>query len=164
MSTDRKARIAINGFGRIGRLAARRVLGDPNMELVAINDLADNASLTYLFQRDSVQGPYNGEVALDGDTLHVDGQAVPMTENRDILANKWGELGVDVVLECTGVFTNRAGNAPHFEAGAKRVIISAPAKDPDVTIVLGVNEDQFDPAVRAAVWADMLRSDPVGAS
>ncbi len=140
------ARIAINGFGRIGRLAARRVLKDPELELVAINDLADNEALTYLFKYDSVHGSFGGQVAIDGDTLHVDGKAVRMTENRDILANKWGELGVDIVLECTGVFTNRAGNQPHFDAGAKRVIISAPAKEPDITVVLGVNHDAYDPA------------------
>ena len=140
------ARIAINGFGRIGRLAARRVLKDPAFELVAINDLADNEALTYLFKYDSVHGSWPGEAKLDGDMLHVDGKSVRMTEHRDILANKWGELGVDIVLECTGVFTDRAKNQPHFDAGAKKVIISAPAKEPDVTIVLGVNDDKYDPA------------------
>lgn len=139
-------RIAINGFGRIGRLAARRVLADPNLELVAINDLADNEALTYLFKRDSVHGTYPGDVRLEGETLLVDGKSVRMTENRDILANKWGDHGVDIVLECTGVFTDRPKNQPHFDAGAKKVIISAPAKEPDVTIVLGVNHDKYDPA------------------
>ncbi len=139
-------RIAINGFGRIGRLAARRVLQDPSFELVAINDLADNEALAYLFKYDSVHGTYPGEVHLEGDVLHVDGKSVRMTENRDILANKWGEIGVDIVLECTGVFTDRAKNQPHFDAGAKKVIISAPAKEPDITIVLGVNEDKYDHA------------------
>lgn len=137
-------RIAINGFGRIGRLAARRVLADPNLELVAINDLADNEALAYLFKRDSVHGTYPGEVKLDGETLHVDGKTVRMTENRDIAANEWGKHGVDIVLECTGVFTDRAKNQPHFDAGAKKVIISAPAKEPDITIVLGVNDEKYD--------------------
>lgn len=137
-------RIAINGFGRIGRLAARRVLADPNLELVAINDLADNEALAYLFKRDSVHGTYPGEVKLDGETLFVDGKAVRMTENRDIAANEWGKHGVDIVLECTGVFTDRAKNQPHFDAGAKKVIISAPAKEPDITIVLGVNDEKYD--------------------
>jgi glyceraldehyde 3-phosphate dehydrogenase len=137
-------RIAINGFGRIGRLAARRVLADPSLELVAINDLADNEALAYLFKRDSVHGTYPGEVKLDGETLHVDGKTVRMTENRDIAANEWGKHGVDIVLECTGVFTDRAKNQPHFDAGAKKVIISAPAKEPDITIVLGVNDEKYD--------------------
>ena len=91
-------RIAINGFGRIGRLAARRVLQDPSFELVAINDLADNEALAYLFKYDSVHGTYPGEVHLEGDVLHVDGKSVRMTENRDILANKWGEIGVAVCV------------------------------------------------------------------
>jgi len=140
------ARIAINGFGRIGRLAARLVLKDPAFELVAINDLADNAALTYLFKYDSVHGSYPGDVRIENDVLHVDGKAVRMTENRDILANKWGDHGVDIVLECTGAFVDRPKNQPHFDAGAKKVIISAPAKEPDVTIVLGVNHDKYDPA------------------
>jgi len=145
------ARIAINGFGRIGRLAARRVLKDPAFELVAINDLADNEALTYLFKYDSVHGSYPGDVRIEhgGDgvgVLHVDGKAVRMTENRDILANKWGDFGVDIVLECTGAFVDRAKNQPHFDAGAKKIIISAPAKEPDITIVLGVNHEKYDPA------------------
>lgn len=139
-------RIAINGFGRIGRLAARRVLADPNLELVAINDLADNEALAYLFKRDSVHGTYPGDVRIEGETLFVDGKTVRMTENRDIAANAWGQHGVDIVLECTGVFTDRAKNQPHFDAGAKKVIISAPAKEPDITIVLGVNDEKYDPS------------------
>lgn len=137
-------RIAINGFGRIGRLAARRVLADPTLELVAINDLADNEALTYLFKHDSVHGQYQGEVKLEGETLIVDGRSVRMTENRDIAANAWGQHGVDIVLECTGVFTDRPKNQPHFDAGARKVIISAPAKEPDITIVLGVNEGSYE--------------------
>jgi len=139
-------RIAINGFGRIGRLAARRVLADPGLELVAINDLADNTALAYLFKYDSVHGTYPGAVHLDGDTLNVDGKAIRMTENRDIAANEWGKHGVDIVLECTGVFIDRPKNQPHFDTGAKKVLISAPAKEPDITIVLGVNDEKYDPA------------------
>jgi len=141
-----KTRVAINGFGRIGRLAARRLLKHDSLELVAINDLADNEALTYLFKHDSVHGNYQGEVELDGDVLNVDGHGIRMTEYRNPLDNKWGEIGVDIVLECTGVFVDRPGNQAHFDAGAKRVIISSPAKGPDITIVLGVNEDDFDPA------------------
>ncbi len=137
-------RIAINGFGRIGRLAARKVLADPSLELVAINDLADNEALTYLFKHDSVHGTYAGDVRLEGGNLHVGDKVVRMTENRDILANEWGKHGVDIVLECTGVFVDRAKNQPHFDAGAKKVLISAPAKEPDVTIVMGVNHETYD--------------------
>ncbi len=141
-----RTRVAINGFGRIGRLAARRLLGHDSLELVAINDLAANEALTYLFKHDSVHGTFKGDVNLDGDTLTVDGHAVRMTEHRTPLDNKWGDLGVDIVLECTGVFIDRPGNQAHFDAGAKRVVISAPAKGPDITMVLGVNEGDFDPA------------------
>jgi glyceraldehyde 3-phosphate dehydrogenase len=137
-------RIAINGFGRIGRLAARRVLADPNLELVAINDLADNEALTYLFKHDSVHGTYPADVRLEDGHLRVGDKSVRMTEHRDILANEWGKHGVDIVLECTGVFVDRAKNQPHFDAGAKKVLISAPAKEPDITIVMGVNHDAYE--------------------
>lgn len=140
-----KTRVAINGFGRIGRLAARNILADANMELVAINDLADNEALTYLFKYDSVHGTYPGDVKLDGEVLIVGSSAVRMTAFKDPRECKWGEYGVDIVLECTGVFVDQEKNKPHFEAGAKKVIISAPAKGPDITIVLGVNEEKYDP-------------------
>ncbi|TNF24204.1 MAG: type I glyceraldehyde-3-phosphate dehydrogenase [Deltaproteobacteria bacterium] len=140
-----KIRIAINGFGRIGRLAARTVLDRNDLELVAINDLADNAALTYLFKNDSVQGRFNRDVHLEGDVVYVDGKAIAMTEHRDPMACKWGEQGVDIVLECTGVFLTREKAQPHFDSGAKKVLLSAPAKDKGIkTVVMGVNHDTLD--------------------
>ena len=143
-----KTRVAINGFGRIGRLAARRVLARPDeFELVAINDLADTEALAYLFKYDSVHGTYAPEVHLDGpERLHVGDHLIHMTANRDPGACKWGDQGVTVVLECSGVFVKRDQNQPHFNAGAKKVLISAPAKEPDLTVVLGVNHEKYDPA------------------
>lgn len=140
-----KTRVAINGFGRIGRLAARRILAYADMELVAINDLADNEALAYLYKYDSVHGTVKDDVRLEGEVLVVGGNAIRMTAHKDPMACKWGEYGVDIVLECTGVFTKKDQNKVHFDAGAKKVIISAPAKEPDVTIVLGVNDGQYDP-------------------
>ena len=141
-----KTRIAINGFGRIGRLALRQILKRDDLEVVAINDLADNVALAYLFKRDSVQGNYDGEVSATDDAMLVDGTPIPMTELRDPRECAWGDKGVDLVLECTGVFTKRDAAAMHLDAGAKRVLISAPAKGPDATLVLGVNEQDYDPA------------------
>jgi glyceraldehyde 3-phosphate dehydrogenase len=141
-----KTRVAINGFGRIGRLAARRLLAHDSLELVAINDLAENEALAYLFKFDSVHGTYGPDVSVDGETMRVGDKTVRMTEFRNPLDCKWGDQGVDIVLECTGVFIDRPGNQPHFDAGAKRVLISAPAKSPDITVVLGVNHEQYDPS------------------
>ncbi len=141
-----KTRVAINGFGRIGRLAARRLLAHDSLELVAINDLAENEALAYLFKFDSVHGTYGPDVSVEGETMRVGDKTVRMTEFRNPLDCKWGDQGVDIVLECTGVFIDRPGNQPHFDAGAKRVLISAPAKSPDITVVLGVNHEQYDPS------------------
>jgi glyceraldehyde 3-phosphate dehydrogenase len=146
-----RTRIAINGFGRIGRLALRRALTRDDVEVVAVNDLAANDSLAYLFSRDSVHGRYPGDVRLDEDTLHVDGQAIRFTSHRDPKACDWGGLGVDVVLEATGVFLQRDRASLHLAAGAKRVLISAPAADPDITMCLGVNEQDFDPSAHHIV-------------
>lgn len=137
-------KIAINGFGRIGRLALRTALQRDDLEVVAINDLAENKALAYLFKRDSVQGNYAGEVSYTADSLIVDGKSIPMSAQRDPKALPWKALGVDIVLECTGVFVKRDAAAMHIEAGAKRVLISAPAKGPDATFVLGVNEGDYD--------------------
>ena len=137
-----KTRIAINGFGRIGRLAAREALRRDDLELVAINDLAPNDALAYLFKHDSVQGAYDKDVRLDGETLHVGGHAIRMTEHRDPMECAWGAQGVDIVLECTGVFLTREKADPHFKSGAKKVLLSAPAKDKDIkTVCMGVNEE-----------------------
>ena len=133
-------KIAINGFGRIGRLSFRNLLQNPNVEVVAINDLTDNATLAHLLKYDSAQGKFNGTVTSDDENMYVNGKTIKCTAIRNPAELPWKELGVDVVLECTGIFTNREKAGLHLEAGAKKVIISAPAKGDITTIVLGVNE------------------------
>jgi glyceraldehyde 3-phosphate dehydrogenase len=138
-------RVAINGFGRIGRLVARAILerDDHGLELVAINDLADAKSNAMLFKRDSVHGPFPGEVSADGDAMIVNGKRIKVTAERDPAKLPHAELGVDVALECTGFFADREGGQKHLDAGAKRVLISAPAKGADLTVVYGVNHDKL---------------------
>ena len=138
-------RVAINGFGRIGRLVARALLekGDGRLELVAINDLADAESNALLFKRDSVHGAYPGEVRADGNDLIIDGKRVKVTAEKDPGKLPHGDNGVDIALECTGFFTDRDQAAAHIAAGAKKVLISAPAKGADLTIVYGVNHDRL---------------------
>ncbi|MCM8730195.1 type I glyceraldehyde-3-phosphate dehydrogenase [Hephaestia sp. GCM10023244] len=138
-------KVAINGFGRIGRLVARAMLerGDTGMELVAINDLADAKSNAWLFSRDSVHGKYPGSVSADGNDLVIDGKRIRVTAERDPANLPHKELGVDLVLECTGFFTDRASAQKHIDAGAKKVLISAPAKGVDLTVVYGVNHDKL---------------------
>ena len=140
-------KVGINGFGRIGRNVFRAAhAAGADLEFVAVNDLTDAATLAHLLKYDSVLGSFPGEVeAGDGLDL-VDGKQLKVLAERDPAALPWGDLGVDVVLESTGLFTARADAAKHLEAGAKKVIISAPAKEPDVTIVLGVNDAAYDPA------------------
>ncbi|WP_062354356.1 type I glyceraldehyde-3-phosphate dehydrogenase [Bacillus kwashiorkori] len=139
-------KVGINGFGRIGRLVFRAALNNPDIELVAVNDLTDAKMLAHLLKYDSVHGTLNEEVTVDGEYFVVAGQRVKVIAERDPAQLPWGELGVDVVVESTGRFTNRKDAAKHLEAGAKKVVISAPAKDEDITIVMGVNEDKYDPA------------------
>ncbi len=138
-------RVAINGFGRIGRLVARAILekGDGRLELVAINDLADAESNALLFKRDSVHGAYPGEVRADGNDLIIDGKRVKVTAEKDPARLPHGDNGVDIALECTGFFAERDKAAAHLSAGAKKVLISAPAKGADLTIVYGVNHDRL---------------------
>jgi glyceraldehyde 3-phosphate dehydrogenase len=138
-------KVAINGFGRIGRLVARAILerSDHNLELVAINDLADAKSNAMLFKRDSVHGPFPGEVSADGDYMVVGGKRIRVTAERDPAKLPHGELGVDIALECTGFFTDADSAGKHITAGAKRVLISAPAKGVDLTVVYGVNHDRL---------------------
>jgi len=138
-------KVAINGFGRIGRLVARAILErkDHDLELVAINDLADAKANAMLFKRDSVHGPFPGEVSADGDAMIVDGKRIKVTAERDPANLPWKELGVDIALECTGFFADREGGQKHLDAGAKRVLISAPAKGADLTVVFGVNDDKL---------------------
>ncbi|HKR24242.1 MAG TPA: type I glyceraldehyde-3-phosphate dehydrogenase [Allosphingosinicella sp.] len=138
-------RVAINGFGRIGRLVARAMLekADSGLELVAINDLADAESTALLFKRDSVHGPYPGEGRADGNDLIIDGRRIRVTAERDPGKLPHGEEGIDLALECTGFFADRENAGKHLTAGAKKVLISAPAKGVDLTVVFGVNHDKL---------------------
>ncbi|KHA65551.1 D-erythrose 4-phosphate dehydrogenase [Sphingomonas sp. T1] len=138
-------KVAINGFGRIGRLVARAVLEQSNgaLELVAINDLGDAKSNAWLFKRDSVHGKYPGDVSAEGNELVVDGKRIRVTAERDPANLPHAELGVDIVLECTGFFTDKASCQKHLDAGAKKVLISAPGKNVDLTVVYGVNHDKL---------------------
>ncbi|NCG66854.1 type I glyceraldehyde-3-phosphate dehydrogenase [Bacillus coagulans] len=138
-------KVGINGFGRIGRNVFRAALGNPNVEIVAINDLTDAKMLAHLLKYDSVHGNLEEEVTVDGDSIVVDGHKVKVLAEREPANLGWGDLGVDVVVESTGRFTNREGAAKHLEAGAKKVVISAPGKNEDITIVMGVNEEKYDP-------------------
>jgi len=139
-------RVAINGFGRIGRLVARAILekGDSGLELVAINDLADAESNALLFKRDSVHGAYPGEVRADGNDLIIDGRRILVTAERDPAKLPHGDNGVELALECTGFFTDRDKAGAHLSAGARKVLISAPAKGVDLTVVYGVNHDRLE--------------------
>jgi glyceraldehyde 3-phosphate dehydrogenase (phosphorylating) len=138
-------RVGINGFGRIGRNVLRAGLAkETDIEWVAVNDITDNATLGHLFKYDSILGPYPGSVEVRGDGLIIDGSEIKVLEERDPAQLPWSDLGVDVVLESTGFFTKRPDAAKHIEAGAKKVVISAPATEPDLTVVLGVNDDQYD--------------------
>src|ERR687886_733843 len=138
-------RVGINGFGRIGRNVLRAGLAkETDIEWVAVNDITDNATLAHLLKDDSILGPYPGEIEVRGDGIIVDGKEIKVFEERDPAKLPWSDLGVEVVLESTGFFTKRDDAAKHLEAGAKKVVISAPATEPDLTIVLGVNDDQYD--------------------
>ena len=138
-------KVAINGFGRIGRLVARAILerDDHDLELVAINDLADAKSNALLFKRDSVHGKFPGEVSAEGEHMIVNGKRIRVTAERDPAKLPHQELGVDIALECTGFFADAAGGQKHLDAGAKRVLISAPAKGAHLTVVYGVNHDKL---------------------
>ena len=139
-------RVGINGFGRIGRnfFRAQHAL-ESDLEIVALNDLGDAKTMAHLLRYDSNLGPFQGEVELADGVLRAAGEEIRMLSERDPAALPWADLGVDVVLESTGFFTDREGAQKHLDAGAKKVVISAPATDPDITIVLGVNDDKYDP-------------------
>ena len=145
-------RIGINGFGRIGRnyLRAARLLG-ADVEVVAVNDLTSPETLAHLLKYDSTHGRFDSDVTVDGSSLVLDSGPVAVLAERDPKALPWAELGVDVVIEATGHFTSKESASAHLEAGAKRVIISAPGTDVDATFVVGVNDDQFDPATDVVV-------------
>ena len=149
-------KVAINGFGRIGRLVARAILerADSGLELVAINDLADAKANALLFKRDSVHGPFPGEVSAEGDTMYVNGKAIRVTKERDPANLPHAELGVDIALECTGFFADAESAGKHLAAGAKRVLISAPAKGVD--LALGVTHAPYK-RVLDAMTADRVK-------
>jgi glyceraldehyde 3-phosphate dehydrogenase len=147
-----RVRVAINGFGRIGRLMFRYARqSNAAVDIVAINDLTDNKTLAHLLKYDSVHGRYEGTVEATGDGIVVDGQTIRILSEKDPANLPWGELDVDIVLESTGRFTDRADAARHIDAGAKRVIITAPAKGEDITIVMGVNHEKFDAAQHTVI-------------
>src|SRR5678810_368825 len=141
-------KVGINGFGRIGRNVLRSALQnfDGDIQIVAINDLLEPDYLAYMLQYDSVHGRFKGDVSIDGGHLVVNGSRIRLTQERDPANLKWGDVGADVVIESTGLFTDATKAKVHADNGAKKVIISAPAKNEDITIVLGVNEDKYDPA------------------
>jgi glyceraldehyde 3-phosphate dehydrogenase len=140
----KKIRVAINGFGRIGRMTTRIILSRNTMELVAINDLADTATLAHLFKYDSVHGRFNGTVTSEKESLIINQQKIPVTAEKNPASLPWKKLSVDIVIECTGHFATKEGAQLHLDAGAGKVIISAPAKGDMKTIVLGVNENILD--------------------
>jgi glyceraldehyde 3-phosphate dehydrogenase len=138
-------KVAINGFGRIGRSFLRACLRKEGIEVVAINDLTDTKTLAHLFKYDSVHGVFKGEVYAKDDALVVNGKEIKVFSQKDPALIPWGEVGAEIVVECTGAFTSREKAVLHLRDTVKRVIISAPAKDPDITIVLGVNHQKYDP-------------------
>ena len=137
-------RVAVNGFGRIGRCVLRAAVQAQEFEFVAINDLTDAKTLAHLLKYDSVHGKFPGEVSVDGDQIIVNGKAIKILAIRNPAELPWKEMNVDIVLEATGLFTARDKAAQHLTAGARKVIISAPATDPDLTVVLGVNDKEYD--------------------
>lgn len=139
-------KVGINGFGRIGRNVLRAALNNPNIDIVAVNDLTDANMLAHLLKYDTVHGRLDGEVSVNGTNLVVNGKEILVKAERDPALLGWGDLGVEVVIESTGRFTKRSDAAKHLEAGAKKVIISAPASEEDITIVMGVNHENYDAA------------------
>ncbi|MGB6064575.1 MAG: type I glyceraldehyde-3-phosphate dehydrogenase [Desulfomonilaceae bacterium] len=145
-------RIAINGFGRIGRVTMRNALSNPKVDVVAINDRMDADLMAFLFTHDSVHGRYPGEVSHTQDTITVNGKQIhALRITDDLLKLPWADLKVDIVLECTGIFRDREKAAKHIQAGAKKVIVSAPGKNIDGTFVLGVNADSYDPLTQHVI-------------
>ncbi|MDP2644749.1 MAG: type I glyceraldehyde-3-phosphate dehydrogenase [Desulfobacterales bacterium] len=138
-------KIGINGFGRIGRLVLRAALNHPEVEVVAINDLTDSATMAHLLAYDSVHGRLDKTVTSKGDAIEIDGRRIAILSVKDPAQLKWKEFKVDIVAECTGMFRDRQSASRHLAAGARKVIISAPAEDPDITVVMGVNSSHYDP-------------------
>jgi glyceraldehyde 3-phosphate dehydrogenase len=146
-------RVAINGFGRIGRLVFRAGINNPNIEFVGINDLVPADNIAYLLQHDSTHGRFQGTVVAEADAIVVNGKRIPCVSVRDPATLPWKDLGVEYVVESTGLFTDFEGAGKHLQAGAKRVVISAPTKDPEKvkTLVMGVNDQEFDPTAHTVV-------------
>ncbi|MCK4622608.1 MAG: type I glyceraldehyde-3-phosphate dehydrogenase [Desulfuromonadales bacterium] len=140
-------KIAINGFGRIGRNVLRVACGSDDLEIVAINDLTDAATLAHLFKYDSIHGIFAGDVSVDGDNLLINGKAIKILSQRDPADLPWKDLGVEIVIEATGLFTDRDKAAKHLTAGADKVVLSAPGNNADITVCMGINEADYDPAV-----------------
>jgi len=138
-------RIGINGFGRIGRIVLRKAMKDPNIECVGINDIVPLATLAHLFKYDSTHGRYQGTVQVAEKGLTIDGKTIPVFSSKEPSQIPWNEAKADIVMECSGRFTNKAGAGEHIKGGAKKVIISAPATDPDATFVFGVNHTSYNP-------------------
>jgi glyceraldehyde 3-phosphate dehydrogenase len=138
-------KLGINGFGRIGRMVLRASLNHPDVEVSAINDLTDSATMAYLLKYDSVHGRLDKNVTAKEDSIEIDGKSIAIRSVKDPKKIGWGDLGVDIVAESTGIFRDRESATKHLTAGARKVIISAPAGDPDITIVMGVNSNQYDP-------------------
>ncbi|MFM9022768.1 MAG: type I glyceraldehyde-3-phosphate dehydrogenase, partial [Solirubrobacterales bacterium] len=138
-------KVAVNGFGRIGRNVVRAAKeSGADIDFVAVNDLTDPETLAHLFKYDSILGPYDGTVEVTGDGIAIDGDEIKVYAERDPADLPWGEIGAEVVVESTGLFTKRDDAAKHLQAGAKKVLISAPASGEDITVVLGVNFDRYD--------------------
>lgn len=144
-------KIAINGFGRIGRNILRIASQSSELDVVAINDLTDAKTLAHLFKYDSVHGIFAGQVETDGDNLIVDGKSIKSLTQRDPSKLPWKELGVDIVIEATGFFCTRDGAAQHLTAGAKKVVISAPGKNVDITVCMGINETDYNPSAHSII-------------
>jgi glyceraldehyde 3-phosphate dehydrogenase len=138
-------KIGINGFGRIGRMVLRAALKNPDVEVVAINDLTDSETMAYLLKYDSVHGQLDMDVSTHKDSIEIDGKSITIRSVKDPEKIGWSDLGVDIAAECTGIFRDREGASKHLACGARKVIISAPAAEPDITIVMGVNSNQYDP-------------------
>ena len=138
-------KLGINGFGRIGRMVFRAAMKNPDVEVVAINDLTDAATMAHLLNYDSVHGTLDQPIKAENNAIKVGGKSIAYTAVKDPATLPWQDLGVDIVMECTGLFRDRASAAKHLTAGARKVIISAPAKEPDATIVMGVNHTTYDP-------------------
>jgi glyceraldehyde 3-phosphate dehydrogenase len=138
-------KLGINGFGRIGRLVFRAALNHPDVEIVAINDLTDPTTMAHLLKYDSVHGPLDLNITVKDDMIEVEGKPVAITSIKDPEQLRWKDFGVEVVAECTGLFRDRENASKHLAAGARKIIISAPAQDPDITLVMGVNSHRYDP-------------------